>query len=73
MDLEELRTKAKQRKDLEKEILENVPGEGDDTECTCDSSDKEPFEYIHNGNLFYEVMIICLRCGGMIEDTHPHD
>ena len=42
--------------------LKNAGGE-----CNCNPNEaREPYKYIHEGNIADEVQEVCLHCGGMI-------
>lgn len=59
----QLRTLLNQHKILEQRIinkLSELPNTGG--ECGCDG---ESFSYIHEGNLFPEIVTVCVDCGGM--------
>ena len=62
MNTEELSELIDKQEEIHKKIMDNLPD--DVTECHCD--DPEHYSYIHNGNLFDEIMTVCINCGGMV-------
>ena len=55
---------AKTEKELEDE-LGKLPNEGQ----PCDCDDREVIKFVHEGNLFDEVLKTCLNCGGYVDEA----
>ena len=56
-----------QYKEAEKRLWDAIETihDVDGHECRCD--EREPVEYVHDGNMFKELLATCANCGGYIE------
>lgn len=55
--------------DTEEELMQELsklPNEG----MACDCDDCQTVKFVHEGNLFDEVITTCLNCGGYVDNEN---
>jgi len=52
---------------LDEELREEIAKKEHDMDmCDCDK-ENGTVDFVHHGNMFYEVISYCLDCGGLVE------